>query len=115
MKKSIFITALIIGTLAACTAKKVTTSSAKTEVNLASKLSAVQAKYPNATLADLEKGKSVSKTDCVTCHSEKDYTLIKTEEKMTKELDVMSKKARISDTDKQALIQYVAALRSPAN
>ncbi len=116
MKKSLIITAVVVGTLFACTAKKATTGmeAPKAEATLASKLTAVQAKYPDATLAELEKGKAVSKKACVTCHNEKDYTL-KTDEKMFKEVDIMSKKAKISDEDKQALIRYVTALRAPAN
>ncbi len=116
MKKSLIITSVVVSILFACTAKKATTGmeTPKAEATLSSKLSAVQTKYPDATLAELEKGKSVSKTACVSCHKEKDYTL-KTDEKMFKEIDVMSKKAKISDSDKQALIRYVTALRAPAN
>ncbi len=112
MNKIVIISAAVM-TLIACTAKKETLSTTppKTEQSLESKLSAVQLKYPGTTLAVLEKGKTISKTACVNCHKEKDLTK-GTDEKIFKEIDIMSKKAKISEEDRQALIRYATALRA---
>lgn len=116
MKKSIFIVSAMAAFLVACTAKKATTTTteaAPVEMSVESRVQALQAKYPGTTVADVEKGKNVSKTSCNSCHKEKDYNKL-TDEKLLKEIDIMSKKAKISEEEKQALIRYAMSLRVSA-
>src|SRR4051812_5316515 len=98
MKKLIliFISVTLIGV--ACKAKKSATVS--TEPGEA-ELSAVQAKLPATTMDDLKQGHSIFYGACTRCHGAKDVSGF-TEEKLQSVVERMSKKAKLTDPEKDA-------------
>jgi hypothetical protein len=112
MKKTIFIV-LAMAALVACKSKKaVTTSSA--EPNMDAQLTAVKARFPDATMEELKKGHSIYTGACTKCHGTKDVTVYE-EPKLLEIVDVMSKKAHITSEEKQALIRFAVGVRATAS
>ena len=94
----------------ACKSKKTTVSSSKETVTDA-QLTAVKARFPDATKEELQKGYSVYTGACTRCHGVKPVTGY-TEEKLLGIVDVMAKKADITPEEKQALIRFAVGVRA---
>jgi hypothetical protein len=73
-------------------------------------LKAIQTRFPDATLVTLSKGYSIYSGVCTGCHKQKDM-FVNSEEDWKHDADRMSKKAHISDEEKDALWKYVLAMR----
>lgn len=93
----------------ACKSKKAAGSSKEPVTD--AQLTAVKARFPDATGTELEKGHAVFTGPCTTCHGAKDITGY-TEPRLLEIVDAMSKKAQITPGEKQALIRFAAGVRS---
>jgi hypothetical protein len=113
MKKTIVITLAIALMGVACKTNK-TASSASTEIPTDAQLTAVKARFPDATKEELQKGHAVYTGACTRCHGTKDITGY-TEEKLLGIVDVMAKKAKLSPDDKQALTRFAIGVRATSN
>ncbi|MBL7933984.1 MAG: cytochrome c [Bacteroidia bacterium] len=109
MKKLIIVIAAS-AVFAACKSKKAA-GSTNMPVVTDKQLSAVQARFPDANRAELEKGHSVYTGACTKCHGAKDVTTY-TEPKLLEIVEVMSKKANITPEEKQALVRFAVGVRS---
>ena len=115
MKKTAFMAIALISVAVACKSKKAVSATASTEVVTEAQLTAVKARFPDATKEELQKGYAIYSGPCTRCHGTKDVTAY-TEPKLLEVVDVMSKKAKITAEDKQALIRFAVGVRatSPA-
>lgn len=95
--------------IAACKSKKAASSSSAPVTD--AQLTAVKARFPDATMAELEKGHAVFTGPCTKCHGAKDITGY-TEPKLLEIVDNMSKKAKITPEEKQALIRFAVGVRA---
>lgn len=111
MKKIIVIVSILISITVACKSKKATTTTTKADSNMDAQLTAVNARFPNTTMEELKKGHSIYIGTCTKCHSAKDVTVY-TEPKLLKIVDVMAKKAKITEEEKQALIKFAIGVRA---
>ena len=109
MKKIIIIATVLISITVACKSKKAVTASSDSAMD--AQLTAVNARFPNTTMAELKKGQAVYKGACTKCHGTKDVTAY-TEPKLLEIVDVMSKKAEITAEEKQALIKFAVGVRA---
>ena len=71
----------------------------------------VQMKHPGATLANLTEGYKLYTGTCTNCHGVKSIYRI-SEERWPKVIDDMSREAKLSATEKDALTKYVFAIKS---
>ena len=111
MKKIIFLV-FAAAIITACKSKKSATAntpSGPTETQL----TAVKAKYPNATMETLKQGHTLYYGTCTNCHGAKDITS-RDEEKWPGIIDRMAKKASITDAEKEAVLNYVMAVKLAA-
>ena len=95
--------------IVACKSKKSAASSSPagpTEVQL----TAVKTKYPNATMETLKQGHSLYYGTCTRCHGAKDIAS-RSEERWPGIVESMAKKAGISDAEKEAVLNYVMAVK----
>ncbi len=111
MKKIVLVATVIVSIAVACKSKKPVTTAAAGEATTAAQLTAVQARFPDATKAELEKGYSVYTGACTKCHGTKDVTVY-TEPKLLEIVDVMAKKSHLVPEDKQALIRFAVGVRA---
>jgi cytochrome c5 len=102
MKKSILFAATIL-ILAACASKKATISLTDTDGLRAA------AKYPGASLASLQKGKSLYEENCGSCHGLKSPTDYN-EEQWGKHVKRMAPKAKIDKPTEDLILQYVVTM-----
>lgn len=72
-------------------------------------LSVAKTKFENATIEQLNAGHDLYFGTCTNCHKAKPITRFPTEN-WPAIVDDMANKARISDTEKQAVLQYVTAV-----
>jgi len=107
MKQLTFILATILVVGYSCKAKKSTGSTVSTDPT-ASDLTAVQARIPEATMNDLSQGHSIFYGACTKCHGAKDVTGYN-EEKLKNVIDRMSKKAKLTDPEKDAVWKFALA------
>ena len=112
MKKSILLITMI-SLFASCTSKKQVVSSNQTENPMENQLAAVNARFPNSTLAELELGKSIYTGACTKCHGTRDVTVY-TEPRLLEIVDVMAVKAKITPEEKLALIKFAVGVRATA-
>ncbi|MGZ3864581.1 MAG: hypothetical protein ACXVPN_15360 [Bacteroidia bacterium] len=110
MKKITLTTIAILAFATACKSKKSATASSSSAVTDA-QVAAVQARFPDATKAELQTGYSVYTGACTRCHGTKDVTAY-AEPKLLEIVDDMSKKAGISASEKQALIRFAVGVRA---
>jgi cytochrome c5 len=108
--KKIAITILAVGAIVVACKSKKTMNSSKEAVTDA-QLTAVQSRFPDATKAELEKGYAVYTGPCTRCHGTKDVTAY-TEPKLLEIVDAMSKKAKITPEEKQALVRFAVGVRA---
>jgi hypothetical protein len=104
----IFISATLIGV--ACKAKKPATTPAEPGQN---ELSAVQSKIPATTLDELKQGHSIFYGACTRCHGAKNVTGF-SEEKLQNVITRMSKKAKLTEPEKDAVWKYALAVNLKA-
>ena len=102
MKKTIFLSAAIL-MLAACASKKVTVSLSEADGSRAA------AKYPGASLASLQKGKTLYEENCGKCHGLKSPSEYN-EEQWGKHVKRMAPKARIDKPTEDLILQYVVTM-----
>ena len=78
----------------------------------AQELSAIQPKYPDVTSATLQQGFTIySVGKCINCHAAKN--IYKRDETQWKDImDDMAQRAKISDTEKDAVYKYVLAIKA---
>ncbi len=98
--------------ITACKSKKSATTSTDSGPTEA-QLTAVKSKYPNATMEILKQGHALYYGTCTNCHGAKNITS-RDEEKWPGIIDRMAPKAGISDTEKEAVLNYVMAVKLAA-
>ena len=98
--------------LAACsTSKKSSAPAAVSIVPGEAQLTAIKAKYPDATAQQLTEGHSIFIGACTNCHGQ--YNIYKrSEASWLHEIDDMSPKAHLTATQKDALTKYVLAMKA---
>jgi cytochrome c1 len=74
-------------------------------------LTAIKARFPDATLSVLTEGHSIYTGTCTNCHGAKSIYRI-SEDRWQPIIDDMAKKAKITDTQKDALTKYVFAIKA---
>lgn len=122
LKLSIAVVAISI--MAACASKKsTTTSTAETKTTEAPKrigngvfapqdeqLTAIKTKYPNATMSVLNEGHTIYTGACTNCHATKSIYKF-SEQDWPGIIESMSKKAKLTVEQKEALTQYVFSIK----
>jgi cytochrome c5 len=109
MKKlSLFLIAAAI--LVSCKSKKSASATPSNAGPTETQLTAVKAKYPDATMETLKQGHTLYYSTCTNCHAAKDIHS-RDEEKWPGIIDRMAKKAGISDTEKDAVLKYVMSVK----
>lgn len=111
--KKIICLLFAIALVAACKSKKSATTSSSSGPT-ETQLTAVKARFPDATIEELKKGHSVYTGACTRCHGSKDVTSY-TEPRLLEIVDVMAKKANITAEEKQALIRFAVGVRATAS
>lgn len=102
MKKTLLLSTTILF-LAACASKKVTVSLSEADGARAA------AKYPGASLASLQKGKTMYEENCSKCHGLKSPTAYN-EEQWGKHVKRMAPKARIDKPTEDLILQYLVTM-----
>lgn len=74
-------------------------------------VTAIQSKYPGATLAILTEGHTIYTGTCIGCHGAKSIYRI-SEAKWPHIIDDMGEKAKLSATQKEALTKYIFAIKA---
>jgi hypothetical protein len=111
MKNFMFLL-FVMALITACKSKKnaiTTAPSTPTEAQLI----AAKVKYPNATMETLKQGHDLYYGTCTRCHGAKDIAT-RSEENWPGIIDRMSKKAGITDTEKEAVLNYVMGVKLAA-
>ncbi|MDX2174746.1 MAG: hypothetical protein SFY56_16700 [Bacteroidota bacterium] len=111
MKKIFIIATVLISITVACKSKKVVSKTESKEASMDAQLTAVNARFPNTTMEELKKGHSVYIGACTKCHGTKDITAY-TEPRLLEIVDVMAKKAQITEEEKLALIKFAVGVRA---
>lgn len=111
MKKNVIGIFAVLVVASACKSNKATTTSLPSEIITDAQLTAVKSRFPDATREELLKGHSVYTGACTKCHGTKDVTVYE-EPKLLQIVDVMAKKASITDEEKQALIKFAVGVRA---
>jgi mono/diheme cytochrome c family protein len=107
--KKILTSTLIIGLFAvACKSKKSVAKSMSNEPG-ETQLTALKAKVPEATMDDLKKGHNIFYGTCTTCHGAKDVTGF-TEDELQKTINRMAPKAKLTESEKDAVWKYALAV-----
>jgi hypothetical protein len=109
LKKGIIIVLTIMSIIVGCKAKQ--NATLLTKASMDDQLAAIQTRFPNATKIELQKGHDIYTGACTKCHKAKDITVYK-EPKLLKIIDKMSKKAKLSEDEKQALIRFAIGVRA---
>lgn len=108
--------------IAACHTKKKATTTVATPVPLAKsttgifapgedEVTAVKIKFPDATLATLTEGHSIYTGVCTNCHGTKSIYRIP-EGNWQSIIDNMAPKAKLTDSQKDALTKYVFSIKA---
>lgn len=111
MKKTTIIALAILAITVSCKSKKAVTSKSTTATITDEQLASVKSRFPDVTKEELLKGHSIYTGACTKCHGAKDVTVY-TEPKLLEIVDVMAKKASITDEEKKALIRFAVSVRS---
>ena len=74
-------------------------------------LTAIKAKYPDATAEQLTQGHSIYVGACTNCHKQKNI-FKRTEAKWLHEIDAMSPKAKLTAAQKDALTKYILSKKA---
>jgi uncharacterized protein YcfL len=92
-------------------AEKNTTTKIETGVTADNLLEVATLKFPGITQNDLEEGRTIFNTACVSCHSYEKPTS-RTEEKWVHILDEMAPKAKLDANQKKKVLEYVLSTRA---
>ena len=103
-----------VALLAACKSKKSASASPSNAGPTETQLTAVKARFPDATMEELKRGQAVYTGPCTRCHGKKDVTVY-SEEKLLEIVDNMAVKAKITPEEKQALIRFAVGVRATAS
>jgi mono/diheme cytochrome c family protein len=74
-------------------------------------LTAIKAKFPDATAQTLSEGYSIYTGACTNCHGQKNI-FKRSEESWLHEIDVMSPKAKLTAAQKDALTKYILSMKA---
>lgn len=74
-------------------------------------LTAIKAKYPDATAEQLKEGYSIYTGACTNCHGQKNI-FKRSEASWLHEIDDMSPKAKLTAEQKDALTKYILAMKA---
>lgn len=74
-------------------------------------LTAIKAKYPDATTEQLNEGYSIYTGACTNCHGQKNI-FKRSEASWLHEIDDMSPKAKLTAAQKDALTKYILAMKA---
>jgi mono/diheme cytochrome c family protein len=74
-------------------------------------LTAIKAKYPDATAEQLKQGHSIYIGACTNCHGQKNI-FKRSEASWLHEIDDMSPKAKLTAVEKDALTKYILAMKA---
>lgn len=112
------ISTIVLATLmiTACGSSKKSSAPTATAVNIIPgdpELKAIQVKYPQATMAMLKEGHSIYIGACTNCHGQKNIYK-RSEASWLHEIEDMSPKARLTDSQKDALTKYILAMKTTA-
>ena len=113
MKITHFILACSMISVMGCKSTKnnTTTTTAPAAPTVEDLVKAAQTKWPDVTALTITEGKDLYNTGaCVNCHGPKKIANI-SEESLPKIIDNMAKKAKISDTQKEAVLKYALAVK----
>jgi ribosomal protein L27 len=106
MKYALLITILAASAFMACKSKKATgTTSDSNDAQFKS----LQAKVPETSVAELKTGHELFNGKCTNCHAAKNVTTYK-EDDLKRIVNVMSGKAYLNDSEKQAVWMYALAV-----
>jgi|GEM_PF-423132 len=118
MKNLKLIAIIVIANMTfSCTSKKtvvVKTVVAKTENSLLPtdiQLKAIQPKYPEVTLQNLNNGYAIYTGACTNCHGMKNL-YNRSEQSWKHEVDDMAPRAEITDSQKDDLFKYILAMKA---
>lgn len=111
MKKILSIALAIVLITVACKTKKATSTATSIDTSIEAQLTAVKARFPDATKEELQKGHSIYTGACTKCHGTKDVTVY-SEPKLLEIVDVMAPKANLTTDEKQALIRFAVGVRA---
>lgn len=107
----IALTAII---MAACGSSKKTSAPSAAAPSIIpgdAQLTAIKAKYPDATAEQLKQGHSIFIGACTNCHGQ--YNIFKrSEASWLHEIDDMSPKANLTAVEKDALTKYILAMKA---
>ncbi|MDI1355681.1 MAG: cytochrome c [bacterium] len=107
MKRYLLVTITLL-ILVACAAKK--KAAAEKSLPTEGQLMAVQKKFPDATMANLQKGHELFYGKCTRCHGPKNISK-RSEKEWPKILDKMAPRAKLSPEDKDAVYKYVMSVK----
>lgn len=100
--------------MAACGSSKKSsapTASAPSIIPGEAQLTAIKAKYPDATAEQLKQGHSIYIGACTNCHGQKNI-FKRSEASWLHEIDDMSPKAKLTAVEKDALTKYILAMKA---
>ena len=100
--------------MAACgSSKKSSTPSATAQSIIPgeAQLTAIKAKYPDATAEQLSEGYSIYTGACTNCHGQKNI-FKRSEASWLHEIDDMSPKAKLTASQKDALTKYILSMKA---
>jgi cytochrome c1 len=118
MKNLKLIAIIVIANIAvACTSKKtvatktVATKTVNSLLPTDIELKAIQPKYPDVTLQNLNNGYAIYTGACTNCHGMKNL-YNRSEESWKHEVDDMAPRAEITDSQKDDLYKYILAMKA---
>ncbi len=106
--KNYLITIIGLFLIVACAAKK--KSAAAENIPTEAQLKAVQVRFPEANMANLQKGHELFYGKCTNCHGPKNISK-RSEKEWLKILNRMAPRAKISAEEKDAVYKYVMSMK----
>lgn len=97
--------------MTACGSSKKSSTPAPSIIPGDAQLTAIKAKYPDATAEQLTQGHSIYVGACTNCHKQKNI-FKRTEAKWLHEIDAMSPKAKLTAAQKDALTKYILSMKA---
>ena len=107
----ITIIALSAVIMTACGSSKKSSTPAPSIIPGDAQLTAIKAKYPDATAEQLKQGHSIYIGACTNCHGQKNI-FKRSEASWLHEIDDMSPKAKLTAVEKDALTKYILAMKA---
>ena len=100
--------------MAACGSSKKSSTPSATAPSIIpgeAQLTAIKAKYPDATAEQLSEGYSIYTGACTNCHGQKNI-FKRSEASWLHEIDDMSPKAKLTASQKDALTKYILSMKA---